>query len=280
MVPMGANSDEWVASVSSYIRSGFGTADWLITPADVAKARADSADRKSSWTVAGSKRRSRALVADASWKASASRNAAAAGGGLNFSGWSSDAPQPPAWYSARAARGVALVEIQFESPARGAAEAARHPPIPTPAATRCRSRLTGSGGAPRSPGAAAALTDGDRLRAGACKFIRVSLTETAADAPAWSMRNIRLFEAPSENASPLAAHLPGFLLLATLAVLGIWQFNERQEGPVTDPRVRPRSVIPSPSSCSFSWSRRIGRGPKSARLSEIFFVTSYLRPFV
>src|SRR4030095_12819407 len=52
MVPMGANSDEWVASVASYIRSGFGTADWLITPADVAKARADSADRKSSWTLA------------------------------------------------------------------------------------------------------------------------------------------------------------------------------------------------------------------------------------
>ena len=52
MVPMGANSDEWVASVASYIRSGFGTTDWFIAPADVAKARADTANRTTPWTVA------------------------------------------------------------------------------------------------------------------------------------------------------------------------------------------------------------------------------------
>jgi mono/diheme cytochrome c family protein/glucose/arabinose dehydrogenase len=200
MVPMGANSDEWVASVSSYIRSGFGTADWLITPADVAKARADSADRKSSWTVAELEATlPRALVADASWKASASHNAAAAGGGLNFSGWSSDAPQASGmWYQLELPAEVTLVEIQFESPARGGG---RGGPPPADTYPRGYQVQVSADGQRWSTAVAQGRGSGSPTAIGFApargKFIRVSLTETAADAPAWSMRNIRLFEAPS-----------------------------------------------------------------------------------
>ena len=130
MVPMGANSDEWVASVASYIRSGFGTTDWLIAPADVAKARADTANRTTPWTLAELERTlPRALIADATWTANASHNPAAAGGGVNFSGWSSDAPQTSGmWYQIELPSPVSLTEIQFESPPRTGRGA---PPVDT-----------------------------------------------------------------------------------------------------------------------------------------------------
>jgi mono/diheme cytochrome c family protein/glucose/arabinose dehydrogenase len=196
MVPMGANSDEWVASVASYIRSGFGTTDWLITPADVAKVRAETASRTSPWTFPELERTlPRALVADAAWKASASHNVAAAGGGLNFSGWSSDAPQESGmWYQVELPSAVTFTEIQFESPPRTAGRGAA--PVDTyPRNYQVEisedgqqwsapvARVKGSG----SPTAVGfAPTHG--------KFIRISLTESAPDASTWTMRNIRLFE--------------------------------------------------------------------------------------
>ena len=40
MAPMGDNDDEWIASVASYVRNAFGNSASVVTPAEVAKARA------------------------------------------------------------------------------------------------------------------------------------------------------------------------------------------------------------------------------------------------
>ena len=51
MVPMGTNTDEWIAAVASYVRSGFGGSGWVVTPADVARVRAATTGRKTPWTI-------------------------------------------------------------------------------------------------------------------------------------------------------------------------------------------------------------------------------------
>src|SRR6185436_5848366 len=51
MQPMGTNTDVWVASVASYVRSSFGNAGGLVTPADVARVRAATSGRKNPWTL-------------------------------------------------------------------------------------------------------------------------------------------------------------------------------------------------------------------------------------
>src|SRR5207244_3047319 len=51
MVPMD-NTDEWVAGIASYVRTSFGNSGDLVTPADVARVRAEIAGRKTPWTAA------------------------------------------------------------------------------------------------------------------------------------------------------------------------------------------------------------------------------------
>ena len=52
MVPMGQSPDDWIAAIGSYIRNSFGNRASLIAPADVARVRAATAGRKTSWTTA------------------------------------------------------------------------------------------------------------------------------------------------------------------------------------------------------------------------------------
>ena len=51
MVPMGTNTDEWIAAIASYVRASFGNAGGFVTPADVARVRAATANRKAPWTL-------------------------------------------------------------------------------------------------------------------------------------------------------------------------------------------------------------------------------------
>ena len=192
MVPMGTNTDEWIASVASYVRSGFGASSWLVTPADVARVRAATSTRKTPWTYAElDASLPRALAPDTTWKLTASHNPSAAGGGTNFSGWSSGAPQQAGmWFQVELPAAVVLSEIEFESPAlagRTGAAGATYP-------RAFRVELSGDGatwsavadgkgsGSPTTIPFAPTLT----------RFLRVSLTETPADAPAWVVRNIKL----------------------------------------------------------------------------------------
>ena len=57
MLPMGAQNDQWIANVASFIRNDFGNSASFISPADVARVRAATASRKAMWTFPSSRRR-------------------------------------------------------------------------------------------------------------------------------------------------------------------------------------------------------------------------------
>ena len=52
MIPMATNPDDWVASVTSYVRTSFGNTGGLVSAADVQRVRAATGARKQPWTVA------------------------------------------------------------------------------------------------------------------------------------------------------------------------------------------------------------------------------------
>ena len=74
MVPMGANDDEWIAAVASYVRTGFGNKASLVTAKDVARVRAGSLGRKEPWLLAELQQRVPQPITDhAAWKFSSNR---------------------------------------------------------------------------------------------------------------------------------------------------------------------------------------------------------------
>jgi mono/diheme cytochrome c family protein len=196
MVPMGTNTDEWIASVASYIRSGFGGAGWLVTPADVARTRAATATRTTPWTYEELEASlPKALVADTSWKLTASHNTAAAGGGTNFSGWSSDAPQEPGmWFQIELPAPVMLTEIEFESPPPGGGRGSSAA-VPTyPRGYRVQLSSDGQQWSrPVAEGKGTGSPTSIPFAPASARFMRITATD--ADASAWVVRNIKLYRA-------------------------------------------------------------------------------------
>ncbi len=79
MVPMESNDDEWVAAITSFVRTHLGNQATLITPADVARARAEVKNQKEPWTLEQLQASLPRTLADrGKWKVSASHNSASA----------------------------------------------------------------------------------------------------------------------------------------------------------------------------------------------------------
>ena len=121
MAPMGTNKDEWIAAIASYVRNAFGNVGTFVSPADVARVRAATADRKTFWKVDE-------LVASLpapldvlpTWKASASHNPGTALGALNFASWSSGEPQQPGmWFQVELPEATTITELQFNAAGGG-----------------------------------------------------------------------------------------------------------------------------------------------------------------
>jgi mono/diheme cytochrome c family protein/glucose/arabinose dehydrogenase len=121
MIPMGQNDDEWVAAVSSFVRTNFGNNAGLVTPDDVKRVRAATAGRTTSWTVADLTKSIPAALFTDGWKVTASHNSATAIGGLTLTGWNTGAPQASGmWFQVELPRAETLTEVQFSSPSPGA----------------------------------------------------------------------------------------------------------------------------------------------------------------
>ncbi len=74
MLPMGANDDEWIAAVTSYVRTGFGNKAAMVSTKDVARVRAANLDRKEPWTLAELQQRvPQPLESRDAWKLSSNR---------------------------------------------------------------------------------------------------------------------------------------------------------------------------------------------------------------
>jgi mono/diheme cytochrome c family protein len=230
MIPMGQNPDDWIAAVGSYVRNAFGNRSSMITAGDVARVRAATKNRKTSWSVAEIESTlPRMALVDNGWKVTASHNAATASDALSIRPWTSGQPQKPGmWLQVELPQPITVNEVQFES-APATVEAA-----PAAAGAPTRTGIPGRGGPGAGPGAAPAppppigyprafdvqvsmdgTTWGPAVAKGEgtgtstsvtfpptrAKFVRITQTGSAADAPPWSVLRLRLYETPAATAS-------------------------------------------------------------------------------
>jgi putative membrane-bound dehydrogenase-like protein len=146
MLPMGSQTDQWIANVGSYIRNEFGNTASFIAPAEVASVRAATAARKAMWTYPELEvTLPRLLSVDPTWKAMASHNAERAPSGLTLAAWTTATPQAPdMWYQVELPQAAMVTEVQFDAGAPGGGGRGRGGRGALPA------------GAPGGPGAAGA----------------------------------------------------------------------------------------------------------------------------
>jgi mono/diheme cytochrome c family protein/glucose/arabinose dehydrogenase len=214
MVAMGTNNDRWIADVASYVRNAFGNTGTLVTAGDVANVRAATNARKVPWTVAEIESSlPRALVPDAGWKVTASHDArpaprasaegafnfiANAAGALSFLGWTTGVAQEAGmWFQIELPAPRSLTEIHFTSSLAGSAGRGGTQAWTFP--RRYQVQVSSDGrtwSAPIAEGEGVPGTTVIRFAPVSATFIRITQTATVSDAPAWSMRLVRVYEAP------------------------------------------------------------------------------------
>jgi mono/diheme cytochrome c family protein len=237
MLPMGAQNDQWIANIASYIRNDFGNSAAFISPADVARVRAATASRKTMWTFPELEvSLPRLLPVDPGWKATASHNSERAASGLTLGAWTTGTPQAPdMWWQVELPQPAMVTEVQFDAgqpgggrgrggrggapagaapgrggaaaPAQGAAAPAGPPRIPGPPPfgsfpVGYRIQLSMDGqtwSAPVAEGAGSPATIVATFRPTQAKFVRVTQTARADNAPAWSILNFRVYAAGSAS---------------------------------------------------------------------------------
>jgi hypothetical protein len=141
MAPMDQNSDEWIASVASFIRANFENESSLVTPDDVKRVRKETAGQKTPYTYAALWASIPKLLEPSSnWKVTASHTGEVRKGStaspmaaLNFEGWTTGTTQKEGmWFQVEFPKVVTLSELQFKSqPIRRGWREGAPPPIQT-----------------------------------------------------------------------------------------------------------------------------------------------------
>ena len=211
MIPMGQQTDEWVASVASYIRNSFGNRASFVTAADVARVRQATAARKTSWTFAELEAAlPKPVIFDSSWKFAASHNPAIANYAVTIQPWTSGITQRPGmWLQVELPQAVMLNEIQFESSAVAVVEepivpgqpprsgGGRGAPVPTgigyPRGYQVQVSMDGTNwGTTVAQGAGTGAATTITFAPVRAKFVRITQTQTAETPVA--IQRLRLFE--------------------------------------------------------------------------------------
>jgi mono/diheme cytochrome c family protein len=209
MIPMKERDDEWIAAVGSFVRNNFGNSGGFVTPADVARVRSATTDRKTLWTLPELIATLPMPLYTDGWKVTASHNADAAIGALSLTGWNAGTSQQAGmWFQIELPRSEMVTEVQFVSPPPGG----RAGPGSAAAVTASGAPVVGPAGYPRAfkvevssdgstwtvanEGNSGGLTTTSTFEPVQARFVRVSLTADANDAPAWSIQNLRVFAAP------------------------------------------------------------------------------------
>ncbi len=215
MVPMDTNPDEWIAAVTSYVRNSFGNTGGFISPSDVARVRASTADRKTFWTLPELTASIPVPLFTDGWKPTASHNAEAAVGALTLTGWNAGAPQQPGmWFQVELPKIEAVTEVQFQSPPPGgrggpgtaAAVTASGAPIVAPPGFprgfKVEISSDGSSWAVASEDAGSGMTTISTFPAVPAKFVRITLTAAADEAPAWSIQSLKIYAVQPSDKRP------------------------------------------------------------------------------
>jgi hypothetical protein len=207
MVPLD-NTDEWVASVASFVRTSFGNNGELVTPADVARVRAEIASHKTPWTVPELDATMPKPIDAQQFKLTASHGEDTAQYATTLRGWSSGTPQIPGmWFQVELPQPAPVAEVQFDSIAaggrgggggRGAAPGAAPGPPPVvgyPRAYEVQVSMDGKKWTKVASGKGDGARTSVTFTPTQAKFVRITQTDNIPDAPAWSVRNLRVFEA-------------------------------------------------------------------------------------
>jgi hypothetical protein len=203
MPPMGASTDAWLADIASFIRTSFGNSASIVTPADVARVRKATAGRTAPWTVAElTAALPRTLIPDAAWRATASHNSDGAAGAFDFTRWTSGAPQQQGmWFQVELPQVVTLTEIQFESQMTGGGRSGAPVVATSPRGYRVEVSLDGTAWTgPVAEGPGGGRTTTITFEPVKAKFVRITQTASAPDAPAWTIERLRLSEQPGAQA--------------------------------------------------------------------------------
>ena len=203
MVPQKEQSDEWIAMMTSYVRNTFTNQASFVSPDQVARIRAATRARNAPFTFAELAESVPVLMmAQSTWKATASDNPASAVRAFGTAGWSTIVPQrADQWFQFELPQPVTLAEIQFQSngsavrPRAGVTDPAPPPPVPFPRAYRVQVSMDGTiWSAPVAEGLGLAGSNVVALTPVRAKFVRITLTATAENAPPWSMQQMQLYE--------------------------------------------------------------------------------------
>jgi len=196
MVPMGSNSDEWIASVSSFIRTNLNNEAQPVTVADVARVRKETETQTKPYShemlVASVPQ---IVDAQAGWNIKASQSGvmrigmtASPRAAFDFEGWTTGVSQEPGmWFQVEFPEPIKLTEIQFISPEkRDKVNYATHPRdfmVQVSNDGKTWTKVTQGKGVGEFTAIAFAPVD--------AKFLKISLN--AKDEAPWSMRNLKLF---------------------------------------------------------------------------------------
>jgi mono/diheme cytochrome c family protein len=208
MQPMGSNTDQWIASIASYVRSSFGNAGGMVTPADVTRVRAATANRKAPWTLRELEPTlPRRIEGQTAWKLTASHSPDTAGLALTTRPWTTGAPQAPGmWFQVELAQPAMLTEVEFDSPGppggrgggagRGGAGAAAPPvPLPYPRGYRVELSIDGTKwGKPVTEGKGAGPHSAITFAPARARFLRITQTDTVESSPNWAIANLKIYE--------------------------------------------------------------------------------------
>lgn len=220
MAPMGSNSDKWIASVASFIRTNFENESSPVSPDDVARIRKQTSGQKTPYQFADLWASIPTILEpQPSWKVTASHSGEVKKGFSNtpqaaftFEGWTTGITQKEGmWFQVAFPKPVTITEIQFKSPVinRGWRDAAP-PPIQTfPRGFHLDISQDGkqwtnviSNGQGQGP------TNHVRFDAVKAKFLRMVLTKSEAIVHGerrgkpfdyevvWNMRELRLYGFP------------------------------------------------------------------------------------
>jgi len=210
MVPMGNESNEWVAALSSYIRTNLTNNAFTVTPEMVANVRASSAGRSTPWTYPElSASVPSLLVPQSSWNVTASHRAPSRigmtgepAGAFDFEGWTTGTSQEPGmWWQVELPAAENLAEIHFYSPngAGGGGGRGRGGPAVPPQTTAPRGYqilLSMDGtrwSAPVAEGTANGNMTAISWAPARARFLRITQTATVPGSPAWSMLETKLY---------------------------------------------------------------------------------------
>lgn len=215
MIPMGGQTDRWIADVASYVRYAFGNHATFVDVDDVARIRRDSADRTSMWTLDELEAvLPRQIVDTDQWRVTANRNAAEASRAITLLPWTAGELQTAGtWLQIELPAERRLTEVQFE------ASAGDLTPVMGASADAAAAGFVFGGlpdqaklGYPRAYSVelssdgqtwTTAVANGRGVRSlttatfspTSARYIRIALTESHPEAPQWTVMRLKLFEA-------------------------------------------------------------------------------------